>query len=193
MGVCVCLWGGMMAGMTRAVLSGDIAADMSPGVDADTREWCEAVLSSPEPDLLFYNRIPKCASSTMLDLFRVVARKNSKLIAFDLDKKFWAYHPTQQLQEKLYLEVNKHIFRPSTKLIFNSHTGYFPFNLSSVKYQKIVEHTQVVRECETRQVSHFFYDLYDVMAAKRAAQSHHLLQHLQKELLLTNESEVEQC
>lgn len=162
-------------------------------LDKETLEWCSAIKGSPEPDLLYYNRIPKCASSTMLDLFRAVAREHGRVIAYDLDKSLWSDRPSLLLQQELYKDVNERIFKPSTKLVFNSHTGYFPYNTSSIKYHKTIEQTQVLRECESRQISHFFYDIYGVLPAKRAALAHNSSRFMQKKLELSSDTEVAPC
>ena len=164
-------------------------------VRSDTEEWCRVIKSSPEPDIIFYNRIPKCASSTMLALYgarELKIRKTKAFESFNLHRKFWFDYPNPVLQEELYEEVNKHIQTPATKIVFNSHTGYFPFNQSAMKYQKLVEHTQVVRGCEARQMSASLYGLYGVMTRKKANRTK-LYQHIQKHLSLTKESDVEPC
>jgi hypothetical protein len=53
--------------------------------DPDTRAWCRTMRATPEPDLLFYNRIPKCASTTMQQLFREISKKNINILALNMN------------------------------------------------------------------------------------------------------------
>ena len=189
-----------MTAMTVSIANGDVSKgrrgerqNAEGVIDSDAKEWCHAIKSTPEPDVLYYNRIPKCASSTMLALFGSKKLKFERPFkCFNLDRRFWTDHPTPPLQEEIYEEMNNQILTPSFKRIFTSHTGYFPFNQSAMKYQKLVEHTQVVRECEARQMSASLYGLYGVMTRKKA--NHAMLyEHLRKYLRVAHESDVDAC
>lgn len=129
-------------------------------------------------------------------LFREISKKNINILALNLNNTYWTQHPSYSLTHSLYQEVNKHISSPSTKMVFNSHTGYFKYNTSNIKYHKSIEYTQVVRECQSRGISEFLYHLYSSGAAKEASKKQMATEHFIKYLNLdetASETDIAQC
>ena len=169
--------------------------------NADTRLWCRSVQSTPEPNLVFYNRIPKCGSSTMQNLFQKIAHtKNVKhirdVIAKNLPSPFWSPNPRPKLQQDIYEFVNSHLVSPDkTILVFNGHIGYFSFNTSLLRggYSHQLEYTNVIRECERRQRSAFFFRLYDTPGALEAQKKNQTASFLRSVLKLDKLEDVSAC
>lgn len=151
------VWGALMP---EAVLANDAA------------EWCEYVQSTPEPALLFYNRIPKSGSTTME---AVIRRQRKELMEFDYfpaPSKFWDQDfSTGTWPAKLYEYVNgqkQGSSRPMT--VIDGHIQYFDFNMMKItkRANNRVEFMQLFRTCVDRAVSHYYFKIYDCIDANKA-------------------------
>ena len=172
-------------------------------MEADTRAWCSSVQSTPEPSLVFYNRIPKCASSTMQALFQAISHHRHPIMfnsshlkdidAFRLGQPMWSIRPPPAVQQDIYEHINAHLTSPNntSMLVFDGHISYFPFNTSWLRpttpLETPLEYTNVIRECETRQQSFFFFSLYQSKAATEARKNKKIFS-FQRHLLQLNDS-----
>ena len=177
-------------------------------MEADTRAWCSSVQSTPEPSLVFYNRIPKCGSSTMQGLFRKIAhyqhstKSNSSHLknvkAASTTRPLWSNQPSPQLQQDLYQFVNSQFTSSKNNLlVFDGHISFFPFNTSSIRLNSQVtnalEFTNVIRQCESRQQSGFFYTLYESVGARKAERKKQTSSYLLETLGLDKSENLTQC
>jgi len=48
----------------------------SNNISKQAHAWCSSILSKPEPSILFYNRIPKCGSTTMKTIYSKLSKMN---------------------------------------------------------------------------------------------------------------------
>jgi hypothetical protein len=136
----------------------------------DVSKWCHYVKHTPEPDLLFYNRIPKSGSSTMLDILMHNQLNISNMLdLINTNNTYWKFHDTPEKSKQLY-DLVRLSYRPGKKILLSGHVPYFPFNMSSVTgtSNARMEYINTLRNCSERFVSNFIYSALDCAAAKQA-------------------------
>jgi hypothetical protein len=112
-----------------------------------------------EPNLLIYNRIPKCGSSSILEILSQLDRAGS-LHLKDIPSKMWgSYGENTTRSQEL-----KHVITASMQLDMPSNTTVAVGHISYRTFEKVdgyfgeVEYMQVFRQCESRFISHLLYD-----------------------------------
>lgn len=137
----------------------------------DAEQWCQYVASTPEPSLLFYNRIPKSGSTTMKAIIKRQNRNSFDNVPMPVE--FWGQsYATKEAKNKVYdfINRNKH---SRGKTVIDGHIQYFDFDARkiSIRDNDRMEYMQVMRKCTDRSASNYYYAMYDnnrANAAKRA-------------------------
>lgn len=126
----------------------------------DTPEnWCKYIKSTPEPSIIFYNRIPKCGSSSMENLFRSMKDKNS-MTSWSAGSEYWTDFSRDVTERKKFLDEVASRTRPNATLVIDGHWGQYDFSSSELLKVK-AEYIQLARDCISRRQSAFLYGLYD--------------------------------
>ncbi len=130
---------------------------------ASPKQWCQYLRKNPEPKLILYNRMAKCGSTTMENLFRVIASsKRSKLHSWSAPKAYWV-----DLDNSTTIRNNfiKAVNSKSTNMSFivDGHWEQYDFSRNSFG-NKSFENIQLVRDCVARRRSMFFYSIYNSRA-----------------------------
>jgi hypothetical protein len=131
----------------------------------DSSEWCQYVSKTPEPDVIFYNAIPKAGSATLKKLLKYNLIKNAKSkFPFRLQEPKLAGLSREVKERNIYSDLEKlhaqHRKSVQEKFVIAGHFHYFPFNASKVSYP-IMERMQLVRDCRSWYRSAIAYTLTD--------------------------------
>lgn len=135
------------------------------------QEWCNYVSNSPEPDIIFYNRAPKCGSTTMVSIAETSCKIGRGCSMIDYQSKYWKPVTTEIEQQAIYKFASKRK-RENEIAVLHGHVPNFPFNASHVSGSKRMEFMQLYRNCVDRYSSSFVYDILDSLKAKTAKSNH---------------------
>ena len=163
----------------------------------DARQWCNYTSSTPEPNVIAYNRMPKAGSSTMEYLFNELSSSN-KFGRWAAESKFWG-----DLDEAEFATLRREFEKivtsklqntPSKQIIIDGHWSQTMFKPSKISAER-VEYIQLIRDCQSRRKSLFFYGLYDsVEALKVKSDSAKFKQRIREELRIADRNiSVEDC
>ena len=132
----------------------------------DAKHWCEYLQTTPEPDIILYNRLAKCGSTTMKMLFSTLASKNN-FVSHSVNKIYWQdLDLDKKLRTKFLTEIND-IMSSNDKLVVDGHWFHTQFSNNELKGITF-ENIQLLRECKSRKHSKFFYGLFDSSEAVQA-------------------------
>ena len=129
---------------------------------ADSKNWCKFVSTTKEPDILLYNRLSKCGSTTMKMLFDKMAEDNN-VVSFAVPKDYWHNLDEDTVMRKsLIKEIMGHVKKAKgNPVIADGHWFQTRFD-SQVDFEgKAFENIQLLRECKSRRHSKFLYGLLD--------------------------------
>lgn len=129
---------------------------------ADAKGWCKFISTTKEPDILLYNRLSKCGSTTMKMLFDKMSEDNG-VISFAVPKDYWHnLDEDTNMRKSLINEINRTIKKSKgAKVIADGHWFQTRFD-SAVDFEgKTFENIQLLRECKSRRHSKFLYGLLD--------------------------------
>lgn len=138
----------------------------------DAKNWCQYLNSSVEPNVIVYNRLPKCASSTMNSLFTILSRRNDFLKYYSTEAPYWYKDLTNSenavLLSELQYTINNIINRENTTkhVIVEGHWHQQVFYPHFFGNNISVEYIQLIRDCPSRRRSWFLYFLKDSRAAR---------------------------
>ena len=122
----------------------------------DAKNWCDYLQSTPEPDIILYNRLAKCGSTTMKMLFTTLSEQNGQFVSHSVDKVFWRdLDIDKDLRTKFLAEVND-IMAESEKLVVDGHWFHTQFSSTELKGVSF-ENIQLLRECKSRYHHHHHY------------------------------------
>lgn len=113
--------------------------------ETDARRWCQHISTTPEPSVLFYNRIPKCGSSTMIDIIkRQIKVMHKPIYYYYLSSQWWSSYAMNGEKDKLYNYLKIRFFRDrnAQMRVVVGHTNFFPFSTRKVG-QDSMEYMQV--------------------------------------------------
>lgn len=129
---------------------------------ADSKNWCKFISSTQEPDILLYNRLSKCGSTTMKMLFDKMAEDNG-VVSFAVPKDYW--HNLDEdttMRKSLVKEIMSHVKKAKgSPVIADGHWFQTRFDAQSDFEGKTFENIQLLRECKSRRHSKFLYGLLD--------------------------------
>ena len=154
--------------------------------DRHAEYFCKYLQSSPEPDILIYNRVPKCGSKTIVELLKERHRsKPTGVAVFSTGSRHWnpVKYDSNRTHLQILVEQATKVQEKKKKLILAGHWNWHNFkgdfgNLT-------VEHINVLRVCDGRIRSQLFFDLFDEKSAKAASKGGYL-DSFQSSLLQTN-------
>ena len=147
---------------------------------------CAYLQSNPyEPELIFYNRMPKAGSSTMESLYGILSKKN-KFGLWKAPKQFWG-GMNQNIDDFENRVAN---LDQSSRYIIDGHWSQRVFNTSLFK--RNVEYVQLIRECHGWVTSHVDYELFDCVAAKKAKKNRKFPDYINSRLKI-KDSDVDKC
>ena len=135
------------------------------------QNWCNYVSNSPEPDIIFYNRVPKCGSTTMVSIAETSCKSGRDCSVIGYPSKYWKPVITEKEKESIYKFASKDKRKSGIKVL-HGHIPYFIFNASNVLNSQRMEFVQLYRNCADRYASSFFYDILDSLKAKTAKKKH---------------------
>jgi len=132
----------------------------------DAKHWCEYLQKTPEPDIILYNRLAKCGSTTIKMLFSTLSSKNN-FVSHSVDKIYWRdLDLDKKLRTNFLTEIND-IMSSNDKLVVDGHWFHTEFSNNELKGVSF-ENIQLLRECKSRKHSKFFYGLFDSSDAVHA-------------------------
>ena len=128
----------------------------------DVKRWCSFVSSTAEPEILLYNRLSKCGSTTMKMLFDKMAEDND-VVSFAVPKDYW--HDLDEdttMRKSLIGEILHHVKKSKGRpVIADGHWFQTRFDKDKDFEGKTFENIQLLRECKSRRHSKFLYGLLD--------------------------------
>jgi hypothetical protein len=115
-------------------------------------QWCQYVHSTPEPDMIIFNRFMKCGSSTMNLILSHLQQAHSSFYFHSQNGVDWQ----KQGPKPLYASL-QHILRSSnhSRMVVEGHFSWKDFGDLKVS----MEYIQLLRNCPDRHTSNFFYRL----------------------------------
>lgn len=129
---------------------------------ADAKNWCRYLSTTKEPDILLYNRLSKCGSTTMKMLFDKMAEDND-VVSFAVPKDYW--HDLDEdttMRKSLINEIMHHVKKSKGRpVIADGHWFQTRFSSEGDFEGKTFENIQLLRECKSRRHSKFLYGLLD--------------------------------
>jgi len=129
---------------------------------ADAKNWCKFVSTSQEPDILLYNRLSKCGSTTMKMLFDKMSDDNN-VVSFPVPKDYW--HDLDEdttMRKSLVSEIMHYVKKSKGRpVIADGHWFQTRFDSKNDFEGKTFENIQLLRECKSRRHSKFLYGLLD--------------------------------
>lgn len=155
-------------------------------------QFCRYLKSTPEPDVLIYNRVPKCGSKTVVELLKERHRKtNTGVAVFSTGGRHWSpiKYDSNATHLQFLLKQAQKIQQNKPKLILAGHWNWH--NFRGQLGNRTVEHINVVRECAGRVKSQLFFDLFDEKNAKAAIRNDNLESYQSK--LLGTGMTLQEC
>lgn len=148
---------------------------------------CAYLQANPtEPELIFYNRMPKAGSSTMSALYETLAKRNTFGL-WHAPRKFWGE------MDKNIREFEENII---TELTYYSHyivDGHWNQRLFDTSlFHRNAEYIQLIRDCHGWVISQADYTLLDCEFANNAKKSHTYDDYV-KEMLKINNTDIDAC
>jgi hypothetical protein len=147
-------------------------------MEENAKQWCNYISSTEEPHILLYNRIPKCGSTTMQQLFLKLSQRNSFSV-WQTNRDYWVDFDDENNKSirSKFVNVIKAKARNKNGVVVDGHWWQTSFKPSDFN-DHLVEDIQLFRECVSRRHSYFYYSLYDSVAAKKALAQNDLPGHL---------------
>jgi hypothetical protein len=155
-------------------------------------QFCKYLQSTPEPDVLIYNRVPKCGSKTIVELLKERHRKvRTGVSVFSTGSRYWnpINYDTNATHLNILREQSAKFQGENPKLLLAGHWNWH--NFRGDFGDRTVEHINVLRDCDSRIRSQLFFDLFDEKFAKAAMKGGYLTKH-QSQLLHSNLT-LEEC
>ena len=141
----------------------------------DTTQWCKYLRDTEEPALLIYNRIPKCGSSTLLELLSHLHNLHLE----NFNEEYWGDYvknvPRMDALHKLF-KKHRQASREKASVIVGHISYRTIFSALEGIVQQPVEYMQIFRECEPRFHSHWLYNFNYSVHAVQARQTGRLLE-----------------
>ena len=134
-------------------------------------QWCNYVSSTAEPSAVLYPRMPKCGSSTIDELFLELSTKNNFRFV-KTPRKDWVdlEHDRNARKEVLgFMKTNPFFGLGHSSVVIEGHFEKVIFKPE--EFRSSFESIQLIRDCEGRLRSLFFYLLFqqkDATLAERA-------------------------
>jgi len=155
-------WNGGVGPVELTITLGNRTANYTSWQLADAKRWCQYVRTTKEPDILLYNRLSKCGSTTMKMLFDKMAEDND-VVSFAVPKDYW--HDLDEdttMRKSLVGEIMHHVKKSKGRpVIADGHWFQTRFNSRGDFEGKTFENIQLLRECKSRRHSKFLYGLLD--------------------------------
>lgn len=135
----------------------------------NTKQWCHHISSTPEPEVIVYNRMPKCGGETLAHLIHQCFKSNGQgswhtnifeWVDFDED-----IAHKRKMEMEIQLHVNK---SKSGRIIVDGHWKQTSFNIGPYRMESI----QQIRECKSKKRSNFFYYLNEKNKTEEEIRSH---------------------
>jgi hypothetical protein len=127
----------------------------------DAYNWCKYLRTTPEPPILLYGRIPKCGSTTILELFDRIVLKNK---FFHWSKRINYYRNFEKdnaSRAELVHDLVRAYRHGHQHLVADGHwqhTYWHPHEFAGLKFENI----QLTRQCESRIKSLLLMTLWDL-------------------------------
>lgn len=164
----------------------DIASGLNP------REWCRYIRKTPEPQILVYNRIPKCGSSTVQRAVNIIESHSfGRLSYVAFNSSYWGhnYDEDDVAQAHLYEKLQADIMStPNTTMVID---GHWPWHTIPQFDERKVGYFQMTRKCEDRALSSIKYSLFSSREARVAKQFKYSEKYLSK-VLNTNLTDAQE-
>ncbi len=147
---------------------------------------CAYLRANPsEPELIFYNRMPKAGSSTMEALYNKLSKKY-KFGRWQAHKEFWGEmdHNIDDF-EKRVANLNQ-----LPHYIIDGHWSQRLFNTSLFK--RNAEYIQLIRECRGWVTSKVDYGLFDSTEARKAKSKNKYDEFIKSKLKI-NHTDIDKC
>lgn len=130
-------------------------------------DYCNYLQSTPEPEVLVYNRIPKTGSSTIDALLQ----NSTDAEFFAVGRDYWGYNIDEKSKE-INSIIKEQIRETSKKLTVAGHFSY-PTNINNNTLGvKSIEYINSFRNCADRYISDIFQTLYTSKAADKRIMEH---------------------
>ena len=182
-----------------------LVAPMMDQDEADAKRWCDYIGSTPAPNIVIYNRIPKCGSTTMQVLFNlhinpetkltqnvvpqslldefsrdgsqpefiakrqdyIAFSKNKPAITFHTGNHFWVSMEDNIARRHEFVnkinEIMKELNPTKKKTLFvDGHWHQTKFKVNKELHGYSSEYVQLIRNCQDREESAFFFFMYNV-------------------------------
>jgi hypothetical protein len=149
----------------------------SSDVAQDTRSWCSSVRTSPEPDILIYNMIPKTASTTVRTHVELGAKKSVLFFVHNynlyIDRDLKWDLDTNHEKAKVYKTATmKKLIEARNKNMKLFVAGHISHHISEFGNSTTIEAINSIRECRSRLYSQIQYDFYTCPNAKKFRRIH---------------------
>jgi hypothetical protein len=115
-------------------------------------QWCRYIHSTPEPEVIIFNRFMKCGSSTMNSIISRLQKIHPSFYFYSQNGVDWQRAKPDQLYQSLQevLRASNH-----SRMVVE---GHFPWkDFGDIKVN--MEYIQLLRNCPDRHTSNFFYRL----------------------------------
>jgi len=149
---------------------------------------CAYLRTNPnEPEIIFYNRMPKAGSSTMQLLYTSLSKTNN-FNRLGTSPRFWlsSMNVTEFEGEIMQLVTNKN----KKQFVIDGHWYQQMFNATLIN--RNMEYVQLIRDAKSWIKSRISYSLFDSVGAAKARRNHTFDNYL-KGMLNINHTNYNQC
>lgn len=141
-------------------------------INGNPEKFCELLSKKKEPDVLIYNRVPKCASTSMTQLMELMPN----VVLFTSPPYFWDELDSDIKKRHLLVDQSLKLLNNQKKRLII--TGHFSQTTFTEFGKRTYEFINVIRECTSRRISEFFYHLFDSVAAHEAVNHKEFVQKI---------------
>lgn len=163
----------------------------------DAYLWCNISKTTPEPDLLIYNRIGKCGSTTIEKIIDYIVSKYDEYKFYRVPERYWGIDLDKNVDLRNdFIKSIRNQNKYQSKLFVSGHlhhTKYNPKDFSS-RNDFNIQHMNILRNCPERRKSHFLFTTFDSPMAHRAIASNPKLSKEQVYMKILNSNiSSDQC